>query len=600
MKAKRYIASVILLIVCLLAFAACNSPEFVFSTDIVDKAVVTEKIYEFRATATYGGEVCHMEITCNGILLDGENGKYKANLNDGENTLEITAISGKAREERKYTVTYRAEFAIITTLENSIIKNDCVAFSANATFNDSPCAVVVTHNGNQLTAENGQYMATLCVGENKFSITARYGDHTEQKDWTLFYDEFVLSTDIKEFDTGDSNYYFRAAATYGSNMCELSVTLNDNILIPTGTRYDMQLQKGENVITIIAKYDGVTKEYKYSIRYIDDPPTLNTSIENNKTYKGSIFNFDVTAKDGLGKKLSKDMISFAIDWDANDGVEKFVAVNGISLVWDDDTMTSYRISFSNGDFANHNKSFILKVTAKDLMDREVSTQYTMTYIPTAYGEKIGEVVFALEGFSISCGYFILPMWVSIYEGIPFSVTLTDILAEYGYSYRYTGEIQSGFYLSAIEGLDLTGNRIVDGIWEHVSSSYKRTLELGSSLGEFDYGSGSGWMYSVNGVYKNYGFADYYPQDKDVVRVQFTVMLGEDLGGGGALGGGNTGSWLDDNPDYANVMKMLADIERNQTADKTVYEQVIDIITVWNLSQNVMDEQIARLQSAYGV
>ena len=192
------------------------------------------------------------------------------------------------------------------------------------------------------------------------------------------------------------------------------------------------------------------------------------------------------------------------------------------------------------------------------------------------------------------------MWVSIYEGIPFSVTLTDILTEYGYSYRYTGEIQSGFYLSAIEGLDLTGNRIADGIWEHVSSSYKRTLELGSSLGEFDYGSGSGWMYSVNGVYKNYGFADYYPQDKDVIRVQFTVMLGEDLGGGGALGGGNTGNWLDDNPDYANVMKMLADIERNQSADKTVYEQVIDIITGWNLSQNVMDEQIARLQSAYGV
>ena len=108
MKAKRYIASVILLIVCLLAFAACNSPEFVFSTDIVDKAVVTEKIYEFRAIATYGGEVCRMEITCNGILLDGENGKYKANLNDGENTLEITAISGKAREYRKYTVTYTA------------------------------------------------------------------------------------------------------------------------------------------------------------------------------------------------------------------------------------------------------------------------------------------------------------------------------------------------------------------------------------------------------------------------------------------------------------------------------------------------------------
>ena len=106
------------------------------------------------------------------------------------------------------------------------------------------------------------------------------------------------------------------------------------------------------------------------------------------------------------------------------------------------------------------------------------------------------------------------------------------------------------------------------------------------------------MYSVYGVYKNYGFADYFPQDGDTVRVQFTVMLGEDLGGGGALGGGSSGSLLDDNPDYAPIMKMLADIAQG-SADKTVYHEVLSAISAWNLSQNEMERQIGKLKSAYG-
>ncbi len=598
---KAFLSCLIIALLCLTLLSACQRYEFVFSTDIVDNAVVTDKMYEFRSTATYGGEVCRMEITCNGILLDGENGKYKASLVDGDNTIEVTAISGNAREERKYTVTYRAEFDISTSLENAVIKNDCVVFSANATFNDLPCAVVVTHNGNQLTAENGLYTATLCVGENKFIITARYGDYAEQKDWTIVYGEFVLTSDIKEFDSANEDYSFRAAASYNGSVCNLSVTVNNVAVKAVGNRYDVTLQKGDNAIVITAEYDGIIKEYCYTVRYFDDPPTLSTSIENNNTYRGSIFNFDVTARDGLGAKLPKEGVTFAVDWNADDGVERFVSVDGISLVWDDNTMTSYRIRFNSGEFASHaNKAFILKVSASDSLGRQAFEEYTMTYVPTEYGEEIGEVAFALEGFSISCGYFIEPMWVPIYEGIPFSVTLTDILRERGYEYTYTGELQSGFYLASVIGLDLTGNSIADGIWERVSGSYNRTLAIGSSLGEFDYGSGSGWMYSVNGVYKNYGFADYYPQDKDVVRVQFTVMLGEDLGGGGALGSGSASGWLDDNPDYAPIMKLLADIQRSETADKSVYEQVVSVITQWNLSQSVMNEQMAILKTAYGV
>ena len=57
------------------------------------------------------------------------------------------------------------------------------------------------------------------------------------------------------------------------------------------------------------------------------------------------------------------------------------------------------------------------------------------------------------------------------------------------------------------------------------------------LGEFALTNGSGWMYSVNNVYPNVGFADTYLSDGDVVRVRFTLGYGADIGGFGAIGTG---------------------------------------------------------------
>ena len=57
-----------------------------------------------------------------------------------------------------------------------------------------------------------------------------------------------------------------------------------------------------------------------------------------------------------------------------------------------------------------------------------------------------------------------------------------------------------------------------------------------NLYEFDCGSLSGWMYSVNGWYPNYGCSRYQLQQGDVVQWRYTCDLGEDIGGGYAVGG----------------------------------------------------------------
>ena len=56
-----------------------------------------------------------------------------------------------------------------------------------------------------------------------------------------------------------------------------------------------------------------------------------------------------------------------------------------------------------------------------------------------------------------------------------------------------------------------------------------------NLYEFDCGSLSGWMYRVNGWYPNYGCSRYQLKDGDVVQWRYTCDLGNDIGGGYAVG-----------------------------------------------------------------
>lgn len=49
------------------------------------------------------------------------------------------------------------------------------------------------------------------------------------------------------------------------------------------------------------------------------------------------------------------------------------------------------------------------------------------------------------------------------------------------------------------------------------------------LYEKDCGTMSGWMYSVNGVFPNYGCSQYEVKDGDVIKFLYTCDLGEDLG-----------------------------------------------------------------------
>ena len=74
----------------------------------------------------------------------------------------------------------------------------------------------------------------------------------------------------------------------------------------------------------------------------------------------------------------------------------------------------------------------------------------------------------------------------------------------------------------------------------VDQNYKLNLKTRKSpYGTYIYGIGnieekicgdtSGWMYSVNGVYPNYGVGAYKVKSSDVIKFNYTCNLGADLG-----------------------------------------------------------------------
>ncbi len=66
-----------------------------------------------------------------------------------------------------------------------------------------------------------------------------------------------------------------------------------------------------------------------------------------------------------------------------------------------------------------------------------------------------------------------------------------------------------------------------------SSAY---IEGIGNLYEYDCGQLSGWLFSVNGWFPNYGCSRYLLQDGDVVEWVYSCDLGEDVGGGASAGG----------------------------------------------------------------
>ncbi len=593
--------------------AACKEEDFLFSCPITNGAVYDVKNLAVDVDVYCGGKKCAVFVTNNGkeVSRDDE-GKFLIELTDGENVILVSASYKKKTEVRTYTVTYKQKvFEINTDITERKIKNGLIEFSAQALCDGEKCSMAVLYGGERISENNGVYACVLKEGDNEFEFVAGSGLSTYVKKESIYFGKFRLNTNLKSMQTDSEIVEFKAIASYDDDICEVKATVGDEVIQPDGNKYIYTFPQGgeyEFCLTAISP----TAEYSqyFTLTYCADPPYFDIlTFEDGKICKGNVYTFDVSARNGLGQKLPSSTISFTADFDADDGVENFEALNGgeISQVWNDQVKTSFSLRFTNGKYKNsRGKTTTLKITVA-YGEKSVSKCFNITYVGADPDGKIGKVTLSIEAFTISSGYILKPTSIDVYEGVNFATYLCRAINENGWDYSYTGKIESGFYLARIDGLNLKGNKIDENLYAKMISAKETIYQTSISpredgkynLGEFDYTSGSGWMYSVNGVFPNYGFSNYYPQDGDVVRVQFTLCLGKDLGGSDAVGFGSS-SYVDKIIDYGKIETLAAEISGNDYCgkDKEFLESILNEIGVWNADEKTIQTAFLRLKEYY--
>ncbi len=250
------------------------------------------------------------------------------------------------------------------------------------------------------------------------------------------------------------------------------------------------------------------------------------------------------------------------------------------------------------------------------------------------GQIVGHATWSVELFTIGCGYLISPTEVPIYAGETSAEALIRLLHDNGYVGYYDGTPRDAFYIAYIADGTSTRNRFNNYVKSGTPAN-PRLLNLSPSIppllvpylnetmtffdpgdyekswtgymGEFVITNGSGWMFSVNNVFPNVGFADTYLSDGDVVRVQLTLAYGADIGGLGTMGGNvpnvdrqpESGFYPTANKDALTKVMSRAGSSglMAKNSVKQAYDAAAAVMETLNASQSSVDGAVARLSDA---
>lgn len=150
------------------------------------------------------------------------------------------------------------------------------------------------------------------------------------------------------------------------------------------------------------------------------------------------------------------------------------------------------------------------------------------------------VTVSVEAFSIGCGYIVEPTTISFNNGDTAATAVQKVLEQNNIPYDATYEY--GFYLQGItfeHSADIP-SYITNAVVAH-DDEYDEDILFGDYIDEdytpddlaaSDYTPLSGWMYTVNqptAESLSLGMSDAVLNDGDVIRVQFSLDCGADIG-----------------------------------------------------------------------
>ena len=295
---------------------------------------------------------------------------------------------------------------------------------------------------------------------------------------------------------------------------------SDSLLQSVNGAYAALLStKGTTIIQVKYKdADGDTQLYIKKINYVrpegstptEKQPLIRTNLKENGIYNQATLNFDVWVTNYRGKALAYSDME--------------VMVNG--------SPADYIGEMNRQTYSTQLRSGANTINIKITDEYQYTVRKTYTVF---YQTGKGRITISLEAGTIGIPYLIKPKEIDVESGISLSHVLDEYLRSEGFTYTYTGNLDDGFYLAKIHKKNLIkGYKIPADLASKIKKDELLFDENGfeslDDLGEIDFCQGSGWMYSINGLYSSYGFNKAYVQDGDTVRIRFTLAYGKDIGG----------------------------------------------------------------------
>lgn len=417
--------------------------------------------------------------------------------------------------------------------------------------------------------ENGVPTDRSVICENGKSKTAEAIYDDQLSDGLLSYEMSIGGTDAMEI-TSVTCYQSGSGRT---------VTL--------GSTDDLQLllkngKTGENAFLITAEdTEGTQYEFKINIPYKhrgENTVKITTNMTDGQVVTNEAnTNLSVNAwsEDGAGNVIS-NIPANGVD------TKLIVMLDGEELgyVSSSGPASEYILYPSNPEVGDTNEH-TLYIYAEDAYGNYGELTLTLKGQRNQAGQKKGTATIYVDlsvvglGVVGSVSYDVLadePISYSIAKAVlgmdtgdPFGAA-ENALAWKG---RYSGTLDTGFYLQSLTP-GLTANALEGSSWNQYGSNEQEILQAmdnyfgkgtglatlwrciyrnglnkssgsNGSYGEFDYTSGSGWMFSLDGTYyPGLSMSEYSLEDGDVLTLRYTLAYGWDAGGGTAGYGNTTG------------------------------------------------------------
>lgn len=206
------------------------------------------------------------------------------------------------------------------------------------------------------------------------------------------------------------------------------------------------------------------------------------------------------------------------------------------------------------------------------------------------------IVVAVEAFSIGNGYAVTPQSVTFKDGENGAQILDRVLRENGLAHNYGGSLTDQYYLQSIgfENTNKIPQCVLDQIGDYIDEG------SGSTLGEQDYAALAGWLFTVNGAPLQVSLNDYYPQQGDILRVQYSLWYGAEIGLANAM---EMDKWMGISDFYPVAQKddltmQLAAVNSSGALDdgkiKAAYDEAVTAVETLDISQQDADKALYRL------